>query len=201
MRLWRHGMRTLNTIWRSPRTSLRIYCHVLSLFWVSLLNVSICWHCFSAKVISQDRIRSGIIFQNGSFCLGQDNNLDSIPRMKLKETEPMLYTMLEFNREYEIFSKKLQESTSRIQNEVVNKILESPFDHMKRLSNNCKHKSIMKKTLIKRSSRTMDKLKKFLKVWMTVVRIDVYVRIFLTLALISTKVSKVWTPLRILDCC
>lgn len=92
--------------------------------------------------------------------------LETIPRMKLKQTEPMLHTMLEFNREYERFSAKLKESTSRIQNEIVQRILgKSILSYEKTVKQLQAQIQNVKKNLLKRSSRTMDKLKKFGKVF------------------------------------
>ena len=94
------------------------------------------------------------------------DSLESMPRMKLKTNEPMLYTMLEFNREYEVFSKKLRETTSRIKNEIVEKMLGKsikPYEKtVKQLQSQIQD---IKRLLLKRSNRTEDKLKKFGKVF------------------------------------
>jgi len=103
------------------------------------------------------------------FCLDEETSIESIesiPRMKLKEKEPMLYTMLEFNREYEMFANKLKETTLRIQNEVVEKILgKSMKPYEKTVKQFQTQAQDLKKLLIKRSNRTLDKLKKFVKIF------------------------------------
>ena len=92
--------------------------------------------------------------------------LETIPRVKLKETEPMLYTMLEFNREYERFAAKLKESTARVQTEIVERVLgKSIRPYEKTVKQLRAQIQSVKKTLHKRSSRTLDRLKRFGKVF------------------------------------
>jgi hypothetical protein len=93
-------------------------------------------------------------------------SLETMPRLQLKDKEPMLYTMLEFNREYEVFSNKLRETTSRIKNEIIEKMLgKSIKPYEKTVRQMQSQIQDIKKLLFKRSGRTVDKLKKFGKVF------------------------------------
>ena len=94
------------------------------------------------------------------------SSLESMPRTQLKEKEPMLYTMLAFNREYEVFSKKLRDTTQRVKSEIIEKVLGKtirPYEKtVKQLQAQIQD---IKKLMLKRSGRTEDKLKKLGKVF------------------------------------
>jgi hypothetical protein len=103
------------------------------------------------------------------FCLDRDQPLDSLyalPWEKLQETEPMLYAMLELNREYEVFSQKLREVQKRIKKDIIDKYLGksiSPYEKtVKQLKSQSQNTN---KLLMKRAQNSIDKLKKLEKTY------------------------------------
>ena len=82
----------------------------------------------------------------------------------LKEREPMVFVMVEFNREYELFNKKLETAMEKVSLEVNAKIMSNqvkPYqDNMKSLYSKV---SSLRKELLKCSNKTIYKLKKLIK--------------------------------------
>ena len=61
---------------------------------------------------------------------GETNSLEKIKRAAQRENEPILYAMTEFNREYGIFSQKLEDISGRIKNDIVNGVLKLSLIHI-----------------------------------------------------------------------
>lgn len=95
-----------------------------------------------------------------------DNSEDVSPLEKIKrsgqrENEPILYAMTEFNREYGIFTEKLEDLGGRIKTDIVEQILEKSVLSAKNgLDKMMTVFPSLKKTLLKKNNRMVDKIKK-----------------------------------------
>lgn len=101
------------------------------------------------------------------FCLNRDTLLDPLYSTnydQLHEKEPMLYAMLELNREYQLFEQKLRNVNKRIRTEIVEKLLGKsigPYEKtVKQLRTQAQG---IRKTVAQRAAETVEKLKKFEK--------------------------------------
>ena len=95
---------------------------------------------------------------------GETDSLEKIKRAAQRENEPILYAMTEFNREYGIFSEKLEDISGRIKIDIVQNILEKIGNFEK--ENLTKFLSIfpkLKKLLMKKNNKMIDKIKKLNK--------------------------------------
>ena len=92
---------------------------------------------------------------------GETDSLEKIKRAAQRENEPILYAMTEFNREYGIFSEKLEDISGRIQKNIVENILQKigsfEEDNLKKC---LRVFPKLKKLLLKKNNKMIEKIKK-----------------------------------------
>lgn len=93
--------------------------------------------------------------------LKDSSAIDKIKHASQRQNEPILHAMLEFNREYSIFSEKLEDLSGRIKTDIVKQILKRQVIlATESLNKVLVMYSTMKKSLLKKNNRMIDKIKK-----------------------------------------
>lgn len=101
------------------------------------------------------------------YCLDRERPLDSLYAQKwdkLRDVEPILFAVLELNREYEVFAEKLRNVRKQIKETIVDKLLRKDIEPYEKTVEQLKRQSRgINKLLLKRSEECEAKLKKFEK--------------------------------------
>ena len=96
--------------------------------------------------------------------IGDSSQIEKIKLAGQRENEPILHAMMEFNREYSIFSEKLEDLSGRIKTDIVKNILKKQVIlATESLNKVLLMYNTMKKSMLKQNNRMVDKIKKLNK--------------------------------------